>query len=131
MRTGRSTTPWWLARTRRCRVRRSAARPLRWRVGLARRDDGAVSDQGGDRTDEEQLAAYATELADGIEAALPGWVEAQVARIVVAWTGAEPDEAVRAEAARAGLAASDELGPQVRALLARDIDEQRGNPMNL
>ena len=80
--------------------------------------------------DEQRLAGYATALADGIEAALPGWVEAQVARIMVAWTGAVPDE-VRAEAGRAGAAARDELGPQVRALLALDIDDQRTNPMSI
>lgn len=80
--------------------------------------------------DERKLAEYATVLADGIERALPGWVEAQVARIMEAWSGAVPTE-VREEAARAGTAARDELGPQVRALLLLDIDEQRANPMSI
>jgi hypothetical protein len=81
-------------------------------------------------SDDERLAAYAVALADGIEAALPGWVEAQVARIMVAWSGEVPVE-VGAEAERAGRAARDELGPSVRALLAADIDDQRSNPMTI
>jgi hypothetical protein len=83
-----------------------------------------------DPDDAARLAQYATDLADGIDAALPGWVEAQVARIMVAWSGEVPD-AVREEGGRAGRAARDELGPQVRALLALDIDEQRTNPMTI
>lgn len=83
-----------------------------------------------DADDAARLAGYSTALVEGIEAALPGWVEAQVARIMVAWSGEVPD-AVRAEAVRAGQAARDELGPQVRALLALDIDDQRTNPMSV
>ena len=90
--------------------------------------EGAAAAPG--RSDEEQLAIYADELAAGVELALPGWVERQVARIMVAWSGALPDD-VRAEASRAGEAARDELGPRVRELLRRDIDEQRTNPMTI
>jgi len=93
-------------------------------------DERDAADAPGAASDEQRLAEYATALADGIEAALPRWVEAQVARIMVAWTGSVPDE-VRAEAERAGAAARDELGPRVRALLALDIDEQRSNPMSI
>jgi len=98
---------------------------------MATPDDGEPEPAPGDlASDDERLAAYADALADGIEAALPGWVEAQVARIMSAWSGAVPDD-VRAEAGRAGRAAREELGPQVRALLALDIDEQRSNPMTI
>jgi hypothetical protein len=93
-------------------------------------DDPAPEPGRDEPSDDDRLAAYAAALADGIEAALPGWVEAQVARIMVAWSGAVPDD-VRAEAGRAGRAARDELGPQVRALLALDIDDQRSNPMTI
>jgi hypothetical protein len=96
--------------------------------GDERRDGG--SGDGDETADLHRLAAYATDLADGIETALPRWVEAQVARIMIAWAGSVPDE-VRAEAGRAGRAARDELGPRLRALLALDIDEQRGNPMTI
>jgi hypothetical protein len=84
----------------------------------------------GERDDLRRLADYASELAAGIEDALPSWVQRQVARVMVAWTGSVPDD-VRDEAARAGRAARDELGPTVRALLELDIDDQRTNPMTI
>jgi hypothetical protein len=80
-------------------------------------DDGAAA-----------FAAYGARLADGIEAALPGWVEHSVERLLVAWTGAADAEVV-AEARRAGLAAQADITPQVRALLALDVDAQRANPL--
>ncbi len=76
-----------------------------------------------------RLGAIAEALADGIEAALPGWVERTVERLVVAWTGAPPGHAVRVEASAAGLAAAAEIGPRVRALLVTDVDAQRDNPL--
>jgi hypothetical protein len=97
---------------------------------MAPPDERTTGPDGGTGDDDERLAAYATALADGIEAALPGWVADQVARIMVAWSGAVPDE-VRDEAVRAGRAAGAELGPQVRMLLALDVDEQRVNPMTV
>jgi len=97
---------------------------------MARPDDPTGDGPDAALSDDERLAAYADELADGIDAALPGWVEAQVRRIMLAWSGGFPDD-VRAEAGRAGIAARDELGPRVRALLALDIDEQRSNPMTI
>jgi hypothetical protein len=74
------------------------------------------------------MGEYASALADGIEAALPGWVEDSVTRLMMAWTGAvSPD--VRAAAVEAGRRAQDEVGPRIRALLAADIDEQRTTPL--
>jgi hypothetical protein len=90
--------------------------------------DDEVTTGPDDADDAARLAQYAADLVHGIEEALPGWVEAQVARIMVAWSGEVPT-AVRDEAGRAGRAARDELGPQIRALLALDIDDQRTNPM--
>jgi hypothetical protein len=72
----------------------------------------------------------AVALADGIEAALPKWVERSVDRVLRAW-GTPFDDRVRAEAARAGQQAAAEVGPQVRALLDIDIDEQRTTPLSL
>ena len=71
----------------------------------------------------------ASALADGIEAALPGWVERSVARVFMAWCGRPVDGAVAAAATAAGERARDEIGPRVRALLAADIDEQRSTPL--
>ncbi len=67
-------------------------------------------------------------LAGAVEAALPGWVERCVARIMTAYAGTVP-EAVAAAARQAGEAARDEVGARVRALLAEDVDAQRTNPL--
>jgi hypothetical protein len=71
---------------------------------------------------------YGAALADGIEAALPGWVEACVSR-VMAGARRPMDDEVRTLTATAGLQARDEVGPKVRALLDVDIDEQATTPL--
>ena len=87
-------------------------------------DDAAIA------ADEARLAELATALADGVEAALGPWVQRCVIRRSTEWQGSCPPEV--AEAARvAGLEATATLGPQVRALLATDPDEQRANPLQL
>jgi hypothetical protein len=73
---------------------------------------------------------YATALADGIETALPGWVEACVSRRM-AGAGCPMNEEVRTLASAAGQRARDEVGPKVRALLDVDIDEQSTTPLAL
>ena len=77
------------------------------------------------RMDEEAAA-----LAEAVEAALPRWVERSVERVLVAWSG-RADASVMEEAARAGKQAAAEVGPEVRALLATDIDEQPTTPLTL
>jgi len=74
------------------------------------------------------LAQISASLADAIEASLAGWVTGCVERVVSAWVGAVP-ETVRAEAEIAGQAAAAEVGPVVRTLLLRDIDDQSGTPL--
>lgn len=74
------------------------------------------------------VARYAVALADGIEAALPGWVERAVAETMTAWMGSVPPE-VAAQAAAAACRAAAEVGPRVRALLRSDIDGQRTTPL--
>jgi hypothetical protein len=70
-------------------------------------------------------------LADAVVAALPGWVERSVARILRAWTGEVPDPEVMDQAREAGRRAAEEVGAAVRALVAADIDEQRTTPLAL
>jgi hypothetical protein len=83
-----------------------------------------------DPQDAAALARYARELADGIEAAISGWVVACVERILVAYRGqVGVDERRAAEAA--GADARADVAPQVRALLQTDIDEQRTSPLAL
>jgi hypothetical protein len=77
------------------------------------------------------LARYATTLADGVEAALPGWVVATVRRVHRAQTAVDAPPAVLAEAERAGAEAAAEVGPRVRALLATDVDAQTTNPLSV
>ena len=72
------------------------------------------------------MEPHATALADAIVGALPGWVERCVARRLPT-LGPERQAAARA----AGERAADEVGGQVRALLAADIDDQRTTPLAL
>jgi hypothetical protein len=73
---------------------------------------------------------YAEELADGITAALPRWVERCVRDVMVAWMGDVPAE-VAAAATAAGKLAAQETGAQVRRLLDADIDEQNTTPLQV
>jgi hypothetical protein len=78
-----------------------------------------------------KLAEYAGALADGVQAALPGWVERSVERVHVAQTMRRPPLDVRDAAAAAGLDAAADIGGRVRALLALDVDEQPTGPLAL
>jgi hypothetical protein len=73
-------------------------------------------------SDEAKMSRYATGLADGIEAALPGWVVRSVERRAAG---------LRAEAEAAGARAAADIGPQVRELLATDVDRQWTGPLHL
>ena len=77
------------------------------------------------------MESHATALAEAVTAALPGWVERSVARLVAAWTGAEPSAEVAEAARAAGRRAADEVGAAVRALVEADIDDQRSTPLSL
>lgn len=86
--------------------------------------------RGDDPADAAALARHATALADGVDAHLAGWVE----RAVVATlrrAGREPTDDVLVAARAAGEAARAEVGGAVRALLARDVDEQPTGPLAL
>lgn len=73
---------------------------------------------------------HARALADAVEAALPAWVEASVARLLEA-NGRTAEPRVMADAAAAGRRAAAEVGSALRSLLAVDIDRQRTNPLAL
>ena len=72
------------------------------------------------------MEPHATALADAIVGALPGWVERCVVRRLPA-----PDEGAAQAAREAGTRAADEVGAEIRALLAADIDDQRTTPLAL
>ena len=77
------------------------------------------------------MEPHATALADAVDVVLPRWVERSVTRIMVAWQGGPPDAAVVDAARDAGRRAAEEVGAEVRALLAADIDEQWTTPLSL
>lgn len=81
-----------------------------------------------DRSNEERLGELASALADGVDAALPAWVETCVRHRLVAWSG-RADDATMEAARSAGAQARADVGGRVRALLAMDPDEQWTNPL--
>jgi hypothetical protein len=81
-----------------------------------------------ERSNDERLVALAVELADGIERALPDWVETSVRTLLVAYSG-RADPLVMAQAGDAGRRARDDVAPQVRTLLETDPDAQWTNPL--
>jgi hypothetical protein len=81
-----------------------------------------------DPDDAVKLARYADELAAAIEEALPGWVERSV-RTVLADQGIAVDPEIEQRTTVAARRAVDEGVPRLRALLAADVDAQRGNPL--
>ncbi|MGE3621934.1 MAG: hypothetical protein AB7L84_15880 [Acidimicrobiia bacterium] len=91
--------------------------------------DGPVGPD--DPDDAVALARYAGALAAGVVAALPGWVERCVELRWRQWCGGDAGEELRAAARRAGRAAVAQVEPELRALLATDVDAQRANPLAL
>jgi hypothetical protein len=83
-----------------------------------------------DEQNGESITAYATALADAIDGALAGWVERSVRTRLEDWQGYVPDD-MAAAARQAGQQARDEAGPQVRHLLATDVDQQSTTPLAL
>jgi hypothetical protein len=81
-----------------------------------------------DPDDLAALADYAGALAEGIERAIPGWVERSV-RGVLADQGIAVDDELGRRIATAAAGARDEGASRVRRLLATDVDRQAGNPL--
>jgi hypothetical protein len=82
-----------------------------------------------DPADRAALAAYATALADAVDATLAGWVERAVVARWSAWHGTPAPPDVVTQARAAGERARSELIPELRELLATDVDAQRANPL--
>jgi hypothetical protein len=76
------------------------------------------------------MEEHAQALFDGIEAAVPGWVERCVERRLLDYYGAT-DEEVMSAAAGAGRRAQTEIAAGLRALLETDIDAQATTPLSL
>lgn len=94
------------------------------------RFDAVVDPRGDDGTaaDEAALAGYATALADAVDDVLAGWVRRCVVEVADRWrpgTSAPLGPAIAA----AGEAARADVGGQLRALLATDVDLQATGPL--
>jgi hypothetical protein len=96
-------------------------------VGVEPDDPPHTPDDPGDAA---ALAAYATALADGVDRAIPAWVDRGV-RSVLAAQGIPVTGVVEAGIADAAAGARADGSPRVRALLEADIDAQRGNPLDV
>ena len=81
-----------------------------------------------DPADAEALARYAADLADAVEAAVPGWVERSARRVLDA-QGIAVDDELAARLADAGRRARDAAVPRVRAVLEADVDARAGTPL--
>jgi len=70
--------------------------------------------------DEARLREHGAALADAITAVIPAWVQRCVDR-----------HTQGVDATAVGVAAAEDVGPRLRALLTADVDEQRANPLAL
>jgi hypothetical protein len=83
---------------------------------------------GDDPGDAAALAAHARALADAVDAAVPGWIDRSIRRVLAA-QGIEVDDALAGRIEAASAEAGAEGSRRIRALLAADVDEQAGNPL--
>ena len=93
-------------------------------VADAKPADGA----GDDPADAAAMAAYASDLAEAMVAAIPAWIERLVVERIRAQRGAVT-AAEQAAAAQAGRRAGAEAEPALRTLLETDIDRQGTTPL--
>jgi hypothetical protein len=64
-----------------------------------------------------------------VDEVLADWVVRGVVALVRAYTGADPDDDVLAQARAAGEQARVEVVEELRALVRADVDDQRANPL--
>ena len=77
---------------------------------------------------QSELDRYSGALSDAIEAALPGWVVNSVERVLIA-SSRSFSEQIAAASRTVGERAGEDIGLEVRRLLAADIDEQWTTPL--
>ena len=80
-----------------------------------------------DPADAAALARYADALASAVDAALDGWVQRCVARVLAA-QGIPEDEGLARAVDEAAAAARADGMPRLRALLATDVDPSLHEP---
>ena len=90
--------------------------------------DDANPPGGGPDPDEARLAQISDDLAEALDAAVPGWITGLVLDRVRQWRGPVGED-VEQQAVAAGEAARRDVMPALRELLGTDIDDQRSNPL--
>lgn len=90
----------------------------------------AVVEHHDDDSVDDAYDRSAERLAVAVEAALPDWVQRSVRRRMLDWAG-QADDHVMAAAEEAGRRAGAEVGPELRRLLATDVDGQSTNPLSI
>ncbi len=81
-------------------------------------------------TDEQRFAAYSEQLVDAVDAVIDGWVHRCVAD-TCARTGVVVDDQLRDATDDAARRCRAEVVERLRVLLARDVDDQRGTPLQV
>jgi hypothetical protein len=80
-----------------------------------------------------RLGEMGAAIVAGVERQVPGWVQAQVDRLLDAWGRAPGEARARAEAqsAEAGTAAARRIVDELRALFALDPTQQQATPLEI
>ncbi len=84
-----------------------------------------------DPDDLAALRAYADDLLEAVEVALPAWVQRVVALRWEQWQGGELPSQLADAARDAAAEAVEAVVPPLRELLAEAVEDQRGNPLAL
>lgn len=87
-----------------------------------------MSERDAEISDDDRLAMYARDLAEGIDRSLASWAARCVERIAGSYFGSVSADLERA-GSLAGELAREDLMPEIRALLEADVDEQRTTPL--
>jgi hypothetical protein len=79
------------------------------------------------------MAEAAAAMVAGVERAVPGWAQREVARLLAAWGRLDPVAAreVLGQAGAAGAAAARRVASELAGLLALDPAEQRATPLQI
>ncbi len=86
-----------------------------------------------DRPPAESLDELGAVILDGVNRALPGWVERSVIRLLDAWdrAGADARRRAVAEAHAAGPVVARRVGGELAQLFATPVDRQRTTPLEI
>ena len=81
----------------------------------------------------ERLAESERRIIAGVDACIPSWVVANVARIIDAWGRFDADQAARVMAEADELAAdvAERVASELRNLFATDVEAQRSTPLQI